>query len=146
MVHDSLSSFGTVAAMTDRPEFLSATPAFAVSDIQRSVAFYAEVLALEPVVAESGFALLRRDRVALSLWHADGSAPGAERELAGTVSCAIEVSAIDALHDQCLGFGCVHPNAPIHDTEWSTREFAILDPDNNLVTFWQAVGSRAEPR
>ncbi len=118
-------------------EFLAATPAFAVSDIERSVAFFEHSLGFDAVVVETGFALLRRDSVALSLWLADGSARGAERELAGTVSCRIEVSEVDDWFEHCSAVGCVHPNGHLRDTEWGTREFAVLDPDCNLVSFWR---------
>ena len=93
-------------------EFLSATPALAVSNIDRSVAFFTAVLSFEAAVENDGFALLRRDRIALTLWLADGSAPG-----------------------------CVHPNGHLSDTEWGTREFAVLDPDNNLISFWQRLAT-----
>ncbi len=122
-------------------EFLSATPAFAVSNIDRSVAFFTAVLSFEAAVENDGFALLRRDRIALTLWLADGSAPGAERELAGTVSCRIEVTGIDSWYEQCRAAGCVHPNGHLSDTEWGTREFAVLDPDNNLISFWQRLAT-----
>jgi len=122
-------------------EFLGATPAFAVSDLHRSVEFFRQVLHFDAVATEPGFALLRCDSVALTLWLADGSAKGAERELAGTVSCRIEVTGVDDWYGHCTAAGCVHPNGLLRDTEWGTREFAVLDPDNNLVTFWQRLAS-----
>jgi catechol 2,3-dioxygenase-like lactoylglutathione lyase family enzyme len=127
-------------------EFLDATPAFAVSDVQRGVAFFTDVLGFTAVVADESFALLRRDRVALSLWLADGSAPGAERELAGTVSCSIRVTDLDGWFEHCTAAGCVHSNGPLTRTDWGTREFHVLDPDHNLITFWQPVGDEAESR
>ena len=114
---------------------LSATPAFAVSDVGRSVDFFTATLGLEVVHADAGGAMLRRGPVSLSLWLADGAAKGAERELAGSVSCRIEVAGIDALHARCETRGCVHPNGPLAQTAWQTTEFSILDPDGNLVTF-----------
>lgn len=127
-------------------EFLDATPAFAVSDVGRGVVFFTGVLGFAAVVADDSFALLRRDRVALSLWHADGSAPGAERELAGTVSCRIRVTDLDGWYAHCTAAGCVHSNGLLAQTAWGTREFHVLDPDHNLVTFWQSVGDAADSR
>ncbi|MFZ4721147.1 MAG: VOC family protein [Ilumatobacteraceae bacterium] len=128
------------------PEFVSATPSFAVSDIARGVGFFVEKLGFEQVVADEGFAMVRRDRVALTLWLADDSAAGAERELAGTVSCRVEVREIDEWYRHCLSVGCVHSNGPLVATDWGTREFHVLDPDQNLVTFWQPVGTAAVDR
>jgi hypothetical protein len=31
----------------------------------------------------------------------------------------------------------VHPNAPLRDQPWGTREFAVLDPDNNLIALYE---------
>jgi catechol 2,3-dioxygenase-like lactoylglutathione lyase family enzyme len=31
----------------------------------------------------------------------------------------------------------VHPNATLEDKPWGTREFAVLDPDGNLITFYE---------
>jgi len=33
----------------------------------------------------------------------------------------------------------LHPNAPLEIKPWGQKEFAVLDPDNNLLTFGQAV-------
>jgi len=33
----------------------------------------------------------------------------------------------------------IHPNGPLETKPWGQREFSILDPDNNLLTFGQNV-------
>ena len=33
----------------------------------------------------------------------------------------------------------IHPNAPLQNKPWGQREFALLDPDSNLLTFGQAL-------
>lgn len=33
----------------------------------------------------------------------------------------------------------IHPNAALETKPWGQREFALLDPDNNLLTFGEAV-------
>jgi hypothetical protein len=35
----------------------------------------------------------------------------------------------------------VHPHAPLRDPWWGTREFGVLDPDGNLVTFYERLES-----
>ena len=32
-----------------------------------------------------------------------------------------------------------HPNGSLHTKPWGQREFAVLDPDSNLITFGQGV-------
>jgi len=34
----------------------------------------------------------------------------------------------------------VHPNGPLADTPWGTREFTVLDPHRNCVAFFQPIG------
>ena len=124
--------------MADHPRFLGAVPALAVSDERRAVAFLEDALGFVELRHEGrGLVILRRDQVEMHLWVADGSAPGAERHLAGTVSCRIEVTGVDELHQHCQAMGVVHPNAPLAAQPWGTREFAVLDPDNNLITLYE---------
>lgn len=33
----------------------------------------------------------------------------------------------------------IHPNGPLETKPWGQKEFALLDPDNNLLTFGQQV-------
>jgi catechol 2,3-dioxygenase-like lactoylglutathione lyase family enzyme len=129
--------------------FRSPTPALPAEDIERALRFYGEVLGFETVHADEGFALLRRDSTTVSLWGAtdeawreslDPESPvsyGAESFIAGTASCSVEVDGVDELYAHCDARGIVHPNGHIVDQPWGTREFGILDPDGNLVTFWQ---------
>jgi catechol 2,3-dioxygenase-like lactoylglutathione lyase family enzyme len=127
----------------------SATPALPATDLQRSRDFYVETFGFGVVAEDEGFALLRKDAATLSLWgatddtwrtRADWTRPvdsGAETFIAGTASCSFETFGVDELYERCNALGVVHPNAHIEDTEWGAREFAVLDPDGNLVRFWE---------
>ncbi len=33
----------------------------------------------------------------------------------------------------------IHPNSPLEIKPWGQKEFALLDPDNNLLTFGQNI-------
>lgn len=33
----------------------------------------------------------------------------------------------------------IHPNGPLEVKPWGQKEFALLDPDNNLLTFGQSI-------
>jgi hypothetical protein len=63
---------------------------------------------------------------------------GAESFISGTASCRIQVDNVDELFDEMMGKSVVHPvsEAGPTDTEWATREFAALDNDGNLLTFF----------
>ena len=115
----------------------------------RSRGFYVDMLGFEVVAEDDGFALFRQDDATLSLWGAtdeswqtrtDWTTPvssGAETFIAGTASCAFEITGVDELYARCSERDIVHPNAHVADTDWGTREFAVLDPDGNLVRFWE---------
>ena len=128
------------AAMPAR--FLSAVPALPVSDERAAVRFLEQALGLVELVQDgAGLGILRRDAVELHVWVADGSAPGAERSLAGSASCRLEVTGVDELHDHCRALGVVHPRAPLREQPWGTREFGVLDPDGNLIGLYEQTGA-----
>ena len=33
----------------------------------------------------------------------------------------------------------IHPNGPLEFKPWGQKEFSVLDPDSNLLTFGQAI-------
>ncbi|MEO6502370.1 MAG: VOC family protein [Jatrophihabitantaceae bacterium] len=124
--------------VAEQPRFLAAVPALAVSDERRAVKFLKDALGFVELTHEGrGLGILRRDEVELHVWVADGSAPGAERHLAGSVSCRIEVTGVVELYEHCRELGVVHPNAPLSEKPWGAREFALLDPDNNLIALYE---------
>ena len=126
-------------------------PALPVSDIDRSLVFYRDQLGFTVIHHEPGFAIVVRDTVSIHLWAAldeswrdrdHRSHPvisGAESFLAGTASCRISVEDVDELHDVLEPLGILHPNAPLTNQPWGSREFGVLDPDNNLITFFESV-------
>src|SRR5262245_10730992 len=126
----------------------SAIPALPVRNVTSSATFYEGTLGFALIHREDGFAIFRRDDVELHLWQSadeswrtrDPGKPvqtGAESFIAGTASCRIAVSGIDDLHAELQPRGILHPNAPLASKPWGTREFAILDPDGNLLTFFE---------
>lgn len=52
----------------------------------------------------------------------------------------IRTNDIEGLYRSLLDTGTpIHPNGPLQTKPWGQKEFALLDPDNNLLTFGQAV-------
>ena len=111
-------------------DFVVAIPVLASLDIQRSVDFFAARLGFAIIYASQGeYGIVSRGPVSIHFWAcSDAAIPKA-------TGCRIQVRNIDSLHAHCRSEGITHPNAPLHDTPWNT-EFAILDPDGNLVTFY----------
>jgi len=129
-------------------KLLQAYPNLPVRDIARSVEFFRDKIGLPPRHQEDGFAILSRDAVEIHLWQANDESwrthkhdnpiiSGAESFIAGTASCRIRVEGVEELYDAMRPLGIVHNNAPLTVQPWGDRDFAILDPDGNLVTFFE---------
>ncbi len=132
-------------------------PALPVRDVPAAVAHYRDRFGFDVPHEDAEFAVLARDEAVLHLWHAAdeawrtredlGARPvrsGAESFLAGTASCRIEVHDVDALYAELRAAGVLHPvsAAGVSETDFGTREFATLDRDGNLLSFfkWRTAG------
>lgn len=52
----------------------------------------------------------------------------------------IRTDDIDSLYQSFLNNKVsIHPNGPLETKPWGQREFSLLDPDHNLLTFGQSV-------
>jgi catechol 2,3-dioxygenase-like lactoylglutathione lyase family enzyme len=128
-------------------------PALPVHDAAAAVDFYRDRLGFQVLHHDGGFAVLRRDEAVLHLWEASDESwrdrsslerpisSGAESFLAGTASCRIRVDGVDELYRELAPRDLLHPVSKngVSSTDFGTREFATLDLDGNLVTFFQWV-------
>ena len=126
-------------------------PALPVRDAEGAVAFYRDRLGFDVVHHDGGFAVLARDDAVLHLWEAGDESwsergtleqpvrSGAESFIAGTASCRIVVEGVDELFEEMRASDVLHPvsKEDVDETDFGTREFATLDADGNLVTFFQ---------
>ena len=127
-------------------------PALPVRDVRGAVARYRERFGFDAPHVTDDFAVIVRDDAVLHLWGAtDATWPGredlrarpvrsgAESFLAGTASCRIEVADVDALFAELEPAGVLHPTVRggVAATDFGTREFATLDGDGNLLTFFR---------
>lgn len=119
---------------SEKTRLMAATPVLPSLDIGRTVAFYCEQLGFEAVHVAPDYAIVEREAVELHFW------PCEDPDLPKASGCRVEVVGIEALHAQCAALGIVHPNAPLADKPWGSREFAVLDPDGNIVTLHEEDG------
>jgi len=126
-------------------------PALPVRDAARAVEFYRDRLGFDVVHQDAGFAVMSRDDAVLHLWEASDESwrerdllerpvsSGAESFIAGTASCRILVDGVDDLFGEIGRSDVLHPvsRAGVTTTDFGTREFATLDLDGNLVTFFE---------
>ena len=128
-------------------------PALPVRNAEKAVDFYRDRLGFEIVHRDGGFAVLARDDAVLHLWEAGDESwterdtierpvrSGAESFIAGTASCRIVVEDVDRLYEEMRTSDVLHPvsRGGVDETDFGTREFATLDLDGNLVTFFRWV-------
>jgi uncharacterized glyoxalase superfamily protein PhnB len=132
--------------------FASVTPNLIVQDIDRSAAFYRDVLgfSVKQTVPDSApfvFVWLERDGVPVFLNDrkaAEHDYPAAgQRPAGGTATMFFIVQAVDAFH------AVVAPHAtvimPLKTQFYGMREFAIEDPDGHILTFAERVGEDEPP-
>ena len=126
-------------------------PALPVHDAAGAVDFYREKLGFDVLHHDEGFAVLARDEAVVHLWEAGDETwreresldrpvrSGAESFIAGTASCRIVVTGVDDLYAELSAADVLHPVSVegVTDTDFGTREFATLDLDGNLVTFFE---------
>jgi catechol 2,3-dioxygenase-like lactoylglutathione lyase family enzyme len=130
-------------------------PALPVRDAAAAVGFYRDRLGFDVLHHDGGFAVLCRDEAVVHLWEAGDESwrgrdsfdrpvcSGAESFIAGTASCRIRVDGVDELYEEMRGAEVLHGVSlgGVDATDFGTREFATLDQDGNLVTFFQWTSS-----
>lgn len=125
-----------------KSRLIQITPFLGVSNMERALEFYGDVLGFGLFVNSGGYAYLERNLVGLRLLALDAGA----RNPPGCSHCYIDVrdahglyaelaKPIEALPDDRWG--------PPRDQPYDQREFWVRDPDGNLVTFGQGIGANA---
>jgi uncharacterized glyoxalase superfamily protein PhnB len=123
-------------------QFSSLTPNLIVADVERSLAFYRDILGftVETTVPDASpyvFAILRSGPVAVYL-----NAPGPaleeypvlkDRRIGGTLTLFILVTGIQAAYESLKAR--VHVVMPLQKKWYGTTEFACTDPDGYVITF-----------
>lgn len=125
------------------------TPNLIVADIDRSTAFYRDVLGFflvttVPDAAPFVFAWLQRDGVSVFLNAPDGThVPQLAHPQAGTATLFMNIEADDAAAGVDAMFEQVHSKTrvvmPLVTQFYGMREFGIEDPDGYIIFFAQRV-------
>ena len=145
---ESSPRFGRARSTQDATmiTFTSVTPSLLVHDVERSTAFYRDVLGLqikETVPGKSPFVFVWLARDGVSVFLNDRKAVAEElpstagRPSGGTATMFVVVTGVDALHDEIASR--VNVVMPLKTQFYGMREFAIEDPDGHLLTFAERV-------
>jgi catechol 2,3-dioxygenase-like lactoylglutathione lyase family enzyme len=119
-------------AMSPDHPLVSAIPIIPSQDLAATVAWYRDKLGFEIVNQDDGYGIVGRDDVFIHFWGPSRIAPHESNTM-----IRLGVVGIDEWYQHCLTLGIVHHNAPLAVKPWGSTEFAVLDVDGNLVTFFE---------
>jgi len=97
--------------------------------------YYVNQLGFQEIGDYEGYLMVKKDKIELHFFEFKALDP---KENYGQVY--IRTNNIDGLYQSLLDNKTeIHPNGPLQTKPWEQREFALLDPDNNLLTFRQSI-------
>jgi len=106
-----------------------------VSDVPKSIAFYADRLGFRRLFEYGPYGGVGRGPIEL---HLDGSAPPA-----APVSVRFTVSSVDELFAEMQQHDVIDPAEPLETKPFGQRQFSVRDLDRNRLTFAQPVAPAA---
>jgi hypothetical protein len=82
-----------------------------------------------------GYLMIEKDQIQIHFFEFKELDP---KENYGQVY--IRTDNIDSFYQSLLdNKTTIHPNGPLETKPWGQKEFSVLDPDNNLLTFGQSI-------
>lgn len=110
-------------------------PKLPMRDLAATRAFYMDQLGFAVNGQYPDYLIVERDGLELHFFRHRELDP-----LTNDGQVYIRVNEIDALYRSLVDRGVsIHPNGALSTKPWGQREFALLDPDHNLLTFGEAV-------
>ena len=112
-------------------------PKLPMRDKAATKQYYIEKLGFQNVGAADydGYLMLEKDNIQIHFFEFKTLDP---KENYGQVY--IRTDAIDALYQYILDKNLdIHPAGHLHLKPWGQKEFSMLDPDNNLLTFGDTI-------
>jgi hypothetical protein len=97
--------------------------------------FYLNQLAFELISDFGDYILLKKDKIEIHFFEFKSLDP-----LENYGQVYIRVVDIDKLYKTLLDNGiAIHPNGHLEVKPWGQKEFSLLDPDNNLLTYGEPI-------
>jgi len=120
-----------------QPMLTSVNPKLPMRDKTRTKEFYLNGLEFQESSSDDfdGYLMVQKDAVQIHFFAFEALDP---EENYGQVY--IRTDAIEALYQSLLDKKVsIHPAGALQLKPWGQKEFSLLDPDNNLLTFGQGV-------
>jgi predicted enzyme related to lactoylglutathione lyase len=107
----------------------TALPELPFDDVPAAVTYYREVLSFRINYQQHDLGVMDRDAITVLLIARTD-------QHKGIGSCEVFVSDVDALYEELLAKGARILGAPVSHP-WGIREFKVVDPEGNRITFGQ---------
>ena len=109
-------------------------PKLPMRDKMLTKEFYLNQLSFELISDYGDYILLKKDEIEIHFFEFKSLDP-----LENYGQVYIRVIDINKLYKSLLNKSiAIHPNGHLEVKPWGQKEFSLLDPDNNLLTFGQA--------
>jgi catechol 2,3-dioxygenase-like lactoylglutathione lyase family enzyme len=109
-------------------------PKLPMREIAATKDFYINKLGFDELGDYGNYLLVKKDSIEIHFFEFKNLNP---QENYGQVY--LRTNAIDMLYQSLLDNKVeIHPNGKLATKPWGQKEFSILDPDNNLLTFGQS--------
>ncbi|MFK7783907.1 MAG: bleomycin resistance protein [Crocinitomicaceae bacterium] len=108
-------------------------PKLPMRDKNVTKAFYIDTLGFEEIGDYEAYLMVRKDKIEIHFFEFKELNP---KENYGQVY--IRTNSIDDFYQTLLDDKIpIHPNGKLESKPWGQKEFSLLDPDTNLLTFGQ---------
>jgi len=113
----------------------SVNPKLPMRDKMATQKFYLENLGFEEMGNYEDYLILQKDNIEIHFFNFPSLNP---EENYGQIY--IRTNDIEKLYHSLIDNKTnIHPNGNLQIKPWGQKEFALLDPDNNLLTFGQSI-------
>ena len=110
-------------------------PKLPMRDKNVTKAFYIDKLGFKEIGDYEGYLMVYKDKIEIHFFEFKKLNP---KENYGQVY--IRTNGIDNFYQTLLDDKIkIHPNGKLESKSWGQKEFSLLDPDTNLVTFGQSI-------
>ncbi|SOC81031.1 Glyoxalase/Bleomycin resistance protein/Dioxygenase superfamily protein [Salinimicrobium sediminis] len=110
-------------------------PKLPMRDKKLTREFYISKLGFREMGDYEGYLMVQKDQIEIHFFEFRELDP---EENYGQVY--IRTDDIDEFYQSLLDNNIsIHPNGPLEIKPWGQKEFSMLDPDNNLLTFGQSI-------
>ena len=117
------------------PKLISIVPKLPSRNCENTKLFYVGLLGFKLIGDYGDYVLVGLDGIEIHFFQFTDLNP---HENYGQVY--IRVSNIDNLYLKVIQNAVqIHPNGSLSNKPWNQREFSLLDPDNNLLTFGEGL-------